>query len=109
MLATLFLLVMYGNLGVIASTGIHEKDNCAACDPGGVRTTVAPSIGTDDLGKFYESLLASVKGIQFSQRSLPREDTNIQRRAQPAPICCESLSKQGLINLSKTCSSQARN
>jgi hypothetical protein len=92
MLAMLFLLAMYDNLGIIASTGLQGRDNCAACDPDGVRTTIAPSIEIDNLGKFYESLLASVKGVQFSQRNLLREDTIVQRRAQPTPICCRFLS-----------------
>jgi hypothetical protein len=91
MVAKLLLLVMYGNLGIIAFTGLQERDDCAACNPSGVRTTIAPSIGTGDLGRFYESLLASVEGIQFSQKNLLRKDTVIQRRAQPAPICCRSL------------------
>jgi hypothetical protein len=88
MFPTLILLAMYGNLGILASTSLHGRDTCAPCDPSGVRTTVAPSIGTDDLGKFYESLLISVKGIQFSQRSSLDGDTILQRRA--APICCKS-------------------
>lgn len=77
---------MYGNLGIIASTGLQGRDNCAACDPDGVRTTIAPSVGMDNVGKFYGSLFASVKGIQFSQRNLLREGTIVQRRAQPTPI-----------------------
>lgn len=87
MLATFLLLATYDNLGITASKLLQGRDNCAPCDPSGVKTTIAPSIGTDDLGKFYESLFASVKGIQFSPRNLLREDKYLRRRAS-APICC---------------------
>lgn len=43
--------------------------------------TIAPLIGTGDLGKFYENLLASVKGIHFSPRNLLREDKSLPQRA----------------------------
>lgn len=86
----LLLLAMCASLDALASIGLQGRDNCAACDPGGGKMTAAPAIGTDDLGKFYESLLVSVRGIQFVPRNL-FGDISLQRRAQLAPICCESL------------------
>lgn len=72
----------------MASPGLYQRDNCAACNPGDAKSTAVPLIRTADLEKLYETLLASVKGIQFSQRELG-QDTIQQRRTQTAPICCK--------------------
>jgi hypothetical protein len=67
-----------------SSSGQPDKPACFACNPSGVKTTVSPIIGKDDLGRFYESLLRSVDGIHFSKSRLSR-----RARDAAAPICCE--------------------
>jgi hypothetical protein len=77
-------------VAVTASPALPEgKESCVACNPAGVKSITSPIIGKDDLARFYEDLLNTVSGINFSRRHLFVKHEKLQQRADTGPICCK--------------------
>jgi hypothetical protein len=90
------MLVVYATVVTAASELLKgSKETCVACDPTGVKLTTPPKLGKDDMAQFYQDLLSSVGGIHFSQRKA----TNLRKRADAAPICCEGFLESHLFKI----------
>jgi len=85
----MFASLLFAIFGILGSAVAQSKDTCSPCDPPGYTSTNAPSIGTGDMGNFYDSLVGAVQGIQFSTRQWAKTDRKADRQAKAAPICCE--------------------
>ncbi|KAF2426176.1 hypothetical protein EJ08DRAFT_663366 [Tothia fuscella] len=75
---------------ITAVNASSDKGACSACDLAGIKSTIPPVIGKDDMGRFYEALLKSVVGIHFLRGSLSTGSGG------SVPLCC-AQSTDGLL------------